>query len=168
MTTVGKPNLIEYRTRLLQILPTIGITLPTGWSTTHVNVFTAPGMGQAAYPFWIIERPSIISVVEAQRIRRWRISWLLFLARDDDNNTEKAEALADTIDDDVVDVMEYFESRSDLVSTTLTTNMAGYLPGSVALTVNGDGQYRVQTGWLFGSAYTLALTHRISYDTAYR
>jgi hypothetical protein len=46
--------------------------------------------------------------------------------------------------------------------------MAGYLPGSITLAVNGDGQYRVETGWVFGSAYTLSLTHRVVYDIAYQ
>lgn len=170
MATVGKPDLANYRTRFAQILPVIPITLPAGVTTAMVNVFKAPGIGQASYPFWVIGRPAITlpPQPEAARIERWRIEWTLFLARDDDDSTDKVEALADVIDRDVSDVMTYFGERWALVSSALTANQAGYIPGSLKRAVNPDSYYPVKTGVFIGSGYTFSIVHRIVYDPQYR
>jgi len=160
MADVGIPDLTNYRDRLGQICNTI----------VAGNVFDIPGAGQSAFPFWILEFPTIPQMSkEAAFIWRWRVRWVFVLARGSSiTNYDKAVDLAEQINSDIVTVTTYFQTRAAFVSSTLTTNQVGYLPGSIGLEVNGATEYPVKTGVVYGSTYALSLTHRISYDPIYR
>lgn len=146
----GNPDFKLYRTQLEDTLRAI----------EDCAVYTAPNLGNVFSPFWVIGRPSFTVNTETWSIKRWDISIEFFLAREKLSNMQ-IEGLADVIDDDVVNVVNYFSDNQHLI-----TKQDGFLDGTFRITANSDSSFNTASGTWLGSSFTLSFVHRVVYENS--
>lgn len=149
----GSPNLAQYRTRLAGVLQTI----------VNCTAYKAPNIGSGFSPFWVISRPRVTVANENWQIKVWSIELDFFLAREKAEHIQ-IEELADIIDADTVLVLNHFLDNQKLVTSTLTTDQPGFIPGTFTLTANSDAAFPTGNGTWLGSSYTLGFRHRVVYS----